>query len=133
MLHRWGAMSSGYKDHAYERTIVQQLQRVMLDRYISSDSPPKEGLICEEVFRSESDIPQDALLKVFEKLQLWENDQRAKMNSFKWTQEGSPLPFLEKDPAKPPPSAEAKKSNGPNAKATKRKKARPPEGGGSGS
>lgn len=123
-----------YKEHAYERTIVQQMQRILLDRYVVSDSPPKETLVCEEVFRSESEIPQDALMKVFEKLQLWENDARTKMNAFKWRKEDGPLPFLkDKDPTKPPPSAEAKKNkNGTSAKAPrKRQGSEDPEDSGS--
>jgi hypothetical protein len=110
-----------YRDHAYKRTIVQQMQRILLDRYIASDSPPKETLLCEEVFRSESEVPQGALMEVFEDLQRWENDQRTKMNAFKWRREDGPLPFLKDKDATQPPSAEAKK-NGTAKPKRKRKK-----------
>jgi hypothetical protein len=118
-----------YRDHAYKRTIVQQLQRLMLDNYIASDSPPKETLICEELPRHESEVPQEALMSVFNDLQLWENDQRTKMSAYKWRKDDEPLPFMRGDPAKPP-SAEAKKNGIPKSKPKRSKKATGNEGSG---
>lgn len=120
---------SEYRDHAYERTIVSWLQRVMLDRVISSDSPPKEGIVCDEVFRSESDITQEALMKVYDKLGLWENDQRTRMNAFKWMHEAAPLPFLNKEDLTKP-TAEAKKKNESAKKSPRKRKKGSSEGSG---
>ena len=116
---------SEYRETAQKRTVVQQLQRLLLDRYISSDAPPKETLVCEEVFVNESQIPQDVLLSVFHDLEVWENDLRQRMNEFRWRKDDKKLPFLKENGQKPP-SAEAKK-NGAEKKSKKRKKSEPVE------
>lgn len=90
-----------YKDYAQERTVVAGLQRYLLDKFIESDSQQKEGMVCEEVFVSESAVTQETFLRVFEKLQLWENNQRQQMSKFRWKEEDGKLPF--EDPNQPPP------------------------------
>ncbi len=113
---------SEYRVIAQRRTVVSQLQRILLDRYIAADTPPKEKLVCEEVFVAESEVSQEVLMDIFDDLQTWENHLRQQMNEFKWRKEEKKLPFL-KDREKPP-SAEAKK-NGTEKKpkGSKRKKA----------
>jgi len=109
---------SEFRDHAYDRTIIATLQRVMLDRYIQSDTPPKESIVCEEVPRGESEIPQDALMRIFTKLQLWENDERQKMNEFRMVRVAMP-PFLAKETARP---IEESKHHVPERKRGRRRK-----------
>lgn len=111
---------SEYRGLAQKRTVVAQLQRLLLDKYIASDTPPKERLICEEVFVQESEVGQDILMDVFEDLQTWENDLRQRMNEFKWRREGKKLPFLKG--GEKPPSAEAKKNGTEKKPKGKRKK-----------
>ena len=80
-------MSESFNKHAYRRTIIATLQRVMLDRFIQSDSSTKnmEQMICEEVPRSESVVPQQALIDFFNELQLEENEERQLLGSFQMT------------------------------------------------
>lgn len=113
---------SEYRDTAQKRTVVQQLQRILLDKYISSDSPPKETLTCEEVFVNESQVSQDVLISVFQDLEVWENALRQQMNEFRWRKDDKKLPFLKKD-GETPPSAEAKKNGAEKKSKGKRKKA----------
>lgn len=77
-----------YRDHAYERSIVATLQRILLDRFIRSDSDAKEQIVCEDMPRGESLVPQEHLVKALNRLQSWENHVRQKMNTV------SPPPFV---------------------------------------
>ncbi len=112
---------SEYRDTAQKRTVVQQLQRLLLDRYIAADSPPKETLTCEEVFVNESQVSQDVLLSIYQDLEVWENALRQQMNEYGWRKNEKKLPFL-KDEKKQPPPAEAKKNGTDKKSKGKRKK-----------
>lgn len=116
---------SEYRVIAQRRTVVAQLQRILLDRYIESDTPPKEKLVCEEVFVNESEVTQNVLMDIFDDLQTWENDLRRQMNEFKWRKSDTKLPFLKG--GEKPPSAEAKKNGTEKKPKGKRKKGTQPE------
>lgn len=85
---------SDYRNHAYERCIVEELQRILIDRFVASDAPPRQTLVCEEAIRSESDVPQEAFLRVLEKLQVWENHERSKMSQYHWRREEPQPPYV---------------------------------------
>lgn len=102
-----------HRDHAWARTGIATLQRILLDDYIDSDTPAKKRMICEEVPRSESEVPQEALRLLLHKLELWENDERRNMSEFAMMRV-TPPPFLT-------PTGEAEK---PNEAATTKPKRR---------
>jgi hypothetical protein len=103
---------SEYKDHAYERSAVATIQRILLDRFLQSDTPPKETMVCEEVPRFESEIPQYVLLRILTKLQLWENVERQKMNEFRMVRV-SDLPFPDQDTPAPEPKKNEQQAPAP--------------------
>lgn len=118
-------MSRDYINSAKERTGVAWLQRLVLDRVIQSDSPPKEVVVCEEVFVQDSELTQDDWQNILEKLGLWENDARTRMSAYKFMKEQPSLPFLKKETAAEKKNVEAK------PKKPKRRKAEPGSEGGS--
>ena len=76
-------MHADYKKFAYRRSSVANIQRYMLDCVLESDKKAAEEVICEEVPRAESVVPQEEHMFVFELLQKLENDFRHQMNQFK--------------------------------------------------
>lgn len=86
-----------YHDHAYERSVIAWLQRLMLERVIAAETPPKEAVVCEEVFHAEREVPQEVLLRVLGKLGQWENHERTQMNNYRWVKEELP-PFIKQAP-----------------------------------
>lgn len=120
-------MSSDYNDAAYERSCVAIVQRLVLDRFLQSDSPAKEVGICEEVFMQDSEIPQRAWQNFLEKLGLWETDARTRMSAYKFMKDKPSLPFLEKKEA----GAATEKKNVEAKPKKKRRKAESGSEGGS--
>lgn len=120
-------MSNDYNDAAYERTCVMTMQRIVLDRFLESDSPAKEVALCEEVFVHESEVPQAAWQRFFEKLGIWENDTKTRMSEYKWTKDKPTLPFLTKQE-----TAEKKNVEAKSKKKRSRKTEPGPEGGSQG-
>lgn len=121
-------MSRDYINSAKERTGVAWLQRLVLDRVIQSDSPPKEVVVCEEVFVQDSELTQEDWQGILEKLGLWENDARTRMSAYKFMKEQPSLPFLKKEAATAAPE---KKNVEAKSKKPKRRKAEPGSEGGS--
>lgn len=114
-----------YKDHAHRRTIVEYMQRNLLNQFIESDTPPKETLVCEEVFKNESEVTQDALKFIYQQLQVWESHERDEMNKFSWKKDGdgNGLPFIG--------TTEKAQTNEPKEAKPKRTRKKPePAGGG---
>lgn len=105
-----------YHDHAYERSVVAWLQRLMLDRVIQSESPPKEAIVCEEVFHAEREVPQEVLLRVFNKLGMWEGHERTQMNNYRWVKE-EPPPFMKQQPPAAPGAPAPTEAPAPEAQA----------------
>jgi hypothetical protein len=64
-----------------------------------ASAKPKEDIICEEVERSKSVVPQHVLDRVFHRLGLWENDQRMQVAQFAHVRQKSAdvLSFLKDD------------------------------------
>lgn len=84
---------SDYRDLAYERTIVAELQRYLLETYIAVDGPAKKSIVCEEVFRAEGEVTQDALLELLDRLREWENRIRDRMSAYGWRKADKSPPF----------------------------------------
>ena len=123
---------SDYTRHAHKRTVVAEFQRILLDRFMLTDTEPKETLVCEEVFYSEREVVQEALQEILEDLQTWESNLRGKMGAYTWRRENSPLEFLKDEkPATKPTEAKKDGSEAPARKARIRKQ-RKSEPGGSG-
>lgn len=102
---------SNYEDHAYERSVVTWLQRVLLDRTVASDTVPRETIICEEVFFNQREVPQEVLHRVLAKLSQWETHERTEMSKYRWTRDKEQVPpFLQQsaqeEKKEPPPPAE---------------------------
>lgn len=121
--------SRDYINTAKERTGVAWLQRLVLDRVMASDSPPKEVVVCEEVFLQDSELALEDWQNILEKLGLWENDARTQMAEYKWGKEKPSLPFLKKDGAQ---AAEKKNVEAKPKKPKRRKAESGPENGGEG-
>lgn len=125
-------MSREYIKSAKERTAVMWLQRVVLDRVIRSDSPPKEVVTCEEVFVQDSTLDQEDWLAVLEKLGNWEHDARARMTEYRLMKDPAPLSFLNKTAPEAEPTEE-KKNAEPGSKKKRARKTEPgPERGDAG-
>ena len=76
-------MSEEYNRHAYRRTIIENVQQMIMNRFMVSDSGPKETMLCEEVPRSISEVPQDALHSYLNELSIEESDERQILAHFR--------------------------------------------------
>jgi hypothetical protein len=114
-----------YNHHAYHRATTARLQQFLLDNYVASDTPPSGEIICDEVFRSDSVVPQEELMSYMEMLQRIEAFHRGKMNEYKFVRQGKPeddFPFLDDEKApdeKPAPRATAASKRRRGAKKNK--------------
>jgi hypothetical protein len=78
-------MSTDYTRHAHRRTVLAELQRVLLQRFISKGGDePKERLLCEEVFFADKEVTQEALMEIMEELQRREADERIQMTQYEF-------------------------------------------------
>jgi hypothetical protein len=96
-------MGIDYRNSAYERTVVADIQRYLLDKYIQTEVPPRATLVCEEVFPHESRVPQEALVRVLHKLVQWENHKRAQMEEYRFvhSSENGEMDFMNDTPRQP--------------------------------
>ena len=97
---------NAFKAHAYERAVVQELQRYLLDRFVAADTPAKASLTCEELPVAESQVPQECFMQVFHRLTEWDSHHRTAMNRFQFveTSPADALPFLKVTPKSEAPS-----------------------------
>lgn len=99
-------MNAEYKTHAYARTILQELQRQLLERFISAETPAKATLVCEEVFYADREVPQEELRRMLVRLRRIEEQESLLMSEFEThrrTQPDEPpneVPNEEKGPEK---------------------------------
>lgn len=77
-------MNSEYIRQAYLRTILSELQKYLLDKFISMDGSPKETLLCEDVLYKHREVTQDALLDVLDKLVELEGTAKAQMAGYEF-------------------------------------------------
>ena len=85
-------MSETFDNHAYDHSIIEYLQRSLL-KAIDSDTPATERIICEDVPRSRSEVPQERLVRMLNRLQLEENNERVAMAAIDAARNGIP-PFF---------------------------------------
>lgn len=108
--------------HAQKRSGIVALQRFMLDNLLVSDAneEPKMQVICEEVERSKSIVPQDVLAEIFHDLAVWENEKRMKVGEYATVHQkpSDVLPFLKDDKTN-----ESQKEPKPKQRARKKKPA----------
>lgn len=119
-------LSPEYYRVARSRSVVDYLKRCLL-KTLDADIPASEVVICEELPRNESEVPQEDLTAMMSILERWENNERQKMNRFSHVRNDLP-PFLA-DPADPADPEATKTDDGtstaqpPSAK--KRRKPQP--------
>src|SRR5260221_12899516 len=75
-------MIRDYTRHAYARAILEELVRYLRERFLETELPARERLVCEEVFFSDREIPQDAFLDMVERLQRIEQGERDQMQQY---------------------------------------------------
>lgn len=77
-------MNADFIRIAHRKAIWTELQRILLDKYVASDGPPKEQIICEEVPYANKDVTNEALLEVLEAIQQHECDEQLEMRQFEF-------------------------------------------------
>jgi len=75
-------MNAAYKRHAYTRSILYELERHLMDRFVSVDAPAKAEIICEEVFYADRTVPQEALQDTVNFLRRMQDHERLQMADF---------------------------------------------------
>ena len=73
-----------YTRSAHRRTIWAALQRHLMELYVDGDTPPKDTLVCEEVFFADREVSQESLMEAIEGLQRLEADERVQMDQFEF-------------------------------------------------
>jgi hypothetical protein len=75
-------MNPEYREHAYARTILKELERYLFDRFISVDTPAKGRLVCEEVFYADREVTQEALRLMLVRLRRMGEQAALQMSEF---------------------------------------------------
>jgi hypothetical protein len=75
---------------AYRRAIVVQLVQDLRDSYMTlSGTVPKKAIICDDVFREESTVPQEELADVMQELELEAANLKLELLKFTFTRKES--------------------------------------------
>ena len=83
-----------YAHLAWRRAIVVQLMDDLRENYLAlSSSEPRKHIICEEVFREDSTVPEGAISAVYEELEQEAEQLRLELGKFSFgkVQEGHGL------------------------------------------
>jgi hypothetical protein len=75
-------MNAEYTRHAYRRAVWAELGRLLLDRYLSTDNPPSAQILCEEVFRSPREVPEDVILEIADRLRAYASEEEHELLRF---------------------------------------------------
>lgn len=75
-------MNADFIRIAHRKAVWVELQRILLDKFVASDGPAKEQIICEEVPYAHKDVTNEALLEVLELIQQHECDEQLEMKQF---------------------------------------------------
>jgi hypothetical protein len=78
-------MNPEYREHAYARTIFKELERHLLDRFISVDAPAKADLLCEEVYYADRKVTQEALRAMLVRIRRMGEQAALQMSEFETT------------------------------------------------
>ena len=113
---------SAYVDLAHERAVFLAFQRILLDRYLASESEPKDTLHADDTFGQDREVTQRMLQRIFDEFQLRDADLRARMGRYRWVSGENNEDY--KPPATPSPTSKPKAPDAkPQAKSqTKRAK-----------
>ena len=72
-----------YKELAYRKAILRWNINCLMNNVVgASGSPPKETIICEDVFEVDREVDQDHVMDFIEELQLEEAQVRLEMSQF---------------------------------------------------
>lgn len=96
---------------AHRRAIYQEIQRLLMEKYVAVDRPAKEPIICEEVPFSNKEVTQEALLEVLNTIELLQQEERVSMSQFE----------MRRKNVQPKPSEGASPSLAPHKKKPKPK------------
>jgi hypothetical protein len=95
-----------YSRHAYRKAVWAELGRLIVDRYLSHDEAAKTQILCEDVFRTPREVPEDVLMEIADRLRAFELEEERQMLRFELVcrDGGAPASALA-----PPPDAPAPK------------------------
>jgi hypothetical protein len=75
-------MNAEYSRHAYRKAVWAELGRVIVDRYLAHDEAAKTQIVCEDVFRTPREVPEDVLLEIADRLRAFELEEERQMLRF---------------------------------------------------
>jgi hypothetical protein len=74
-----------YAELAYRRAILRHLVNHMLTRFVGrTGQPPAELIICDEVFREDSEVPNESIVAFVEELQEREASTALELGKFEF-------------------------------------------------
>lgn len=78
-----------YLELAYKKAVVVELMNVLREKYTPAfgDTPDKT-IICEDVFRDDSEVPQDAIEEFIKELAVQESKIDLELNRFEFVKRG---------------------------------------------
>lgn len=75
--------NAAYKELAYRKALLRYTVNLLMTNVVGvNGSPPKETIICEDVFEVDREVDQDHVLGFTEELQLEESQVRLEMSQF---------------------------------------------------
>jgi hypothetical protein len=75
-------MNADFIRIAHRKAVWAELRRVLLERYVAEDAPPKEQIICEEVPYKSKEVTNEAILECLDEIQQLELDEQMEMSKF---------------------------------------------------
>jgi hypothetical protein len=99
---------------AYRKAILKHTINYLLSDVVGANGyAPKTTLVCDDVFREDSDVPPEEVLTFVEQLQQEEADLQLEMNKFDFRKpDAQPQsPKVKKKAARRPPTKEEREAN----------------------
>jgi hypothetical protein len=96
-------MNAEYTRHAYRKAVWAELGRLVVERYLGQDGPAKLQILCEDVFRTPREVPEDVLLEIADRLRAFELEEERQLLRFELVcrEPTSVPPAVPSAPAKP--------------------------------
>lgn len=86
-------MNPDYKRLAYERTLVTELRRHLMGKYVDGGGGSKSTLQCDALPYEDREVPQDAVVEMVQRLEAEEHTLNAEMTKYDFRkQDVRPLP-----------------------------------------
>jgi hypothetical protein len=74
-----------YKELAYRKAILRHTINFLMSDVVGANGiPPKQSIVCEDVFDSDRDVDQDSILDFVEQLQEVEAEIKVEMSKFEF-------------------------------------------------